>query len=206
MKNLINNLITKIESVKANKNFNVNFFQLEKGYPLNELEELLEGLELQLPENLIDFYTEIGGLSFVWNIVPEAVKDKVPEEDLGYLTGSIQLMNPFDMVMGKSGKRWKNVIWFDNSENSEKKKLQNFLPFDFPSTELAAGFENDKNKILDKMSLFSSNDGLSFTELSLSDYLNNLIETAGFSYWQHFNQGYESDAERCYKQYMSLLF
>lgn len=206
MKQKMEKLSLMIGELQQNENIIVTVSKIDPGYSDEYLKELEEGLELNYNKDLASLFKIMGGVSVLWSASQTKFVNEIPEEDLNYLNGSIQILNPFDMVMGKTGTRWKDVLWFANMEPAERKEISSFLPFDFPSTELIAGFKLAEKKISDEMYLLSSNEGLSLFQMTLVNYIDHLVKTKGFNYWQLFLSDKVSAEYQRFKKYMPLLF
>ena len=206
MKKIIENLKNLVSVIQENKNLEISFAQVEKGYSLADLKDLESGLEIKLNDSIRSFYAAIGSISLLWAVKPGALANEIHEDDIVYLSGSIQILNPFDMVMGKAGTKWKDVLWFENTDAGEMEILKSFMPFDFPGTELAAGFCRKGIDVTDTMFLYTSNEGVSPLPVKFMEYLDKLHLNRGFSYWQQFGHVNVTDAFRCYNQYMPVLF
>lgn len=206
MKKIIENLKNLVSVIQENKNLEISFAQVEKGYSLADLKDLESGLEIKLNDSIRSFYAAIGSISLLWAVKPGTLANEINENDIVYLSGSIQILNPFDMVMGKAGTKWKDVLWFENTDAGEMEILKSFMPFDFPGTELAAGFCRKGIDVTDTMFLYTSNEGVSPLPVKFMEYLDKLHLNRGFSYWQQFGHVNVTDAFRCYNQYMPVLF
>jgi hypothetical protein len=195
-----------VNSAENNGNIRVSDHIVKPGYSPEYLEELEMGLRIRYNEGLKSFYTTTASISLTWAADPSKVAVAIPADDLNRLTGAIHILNPFDMVMGKMGTRWKEELWFEDMKPSEKEQRRSFLPFDLPTTELMAGFRQEGGKVTDPMCLLSDNNGLLPFHLSLDEYIVYLEKTKGFSYWQQIVFDRDSPEFSLFMKYMPMLF
>lgn len=189
-----------IEELKNNSNIVVEEADIKKGYAAATLEEYEQDLEVKYNPALKDFYRQVGGVSISWKLSPSF---SAPEEDAGYLAGVIQLLDPFTMIMSEAGTRWKDILWFEDMPDEDAK---NFLPFDFPSTELIAGFKLANSKLSNELYLYESSNGVSPFALSFEDYINYAIDSRGIFYWQRYYEDKTSTEYQRIAQYLPKIF
>jgi hypothetical protein len=176
------------------------------GYPPEELKELEDGLGISLHDPLRDFYLQMGGCSLVWSLDADRARALLPDEDdLESIGGAIQILNPFDMIMGKDGLKWKNVLWFDQMDEQQKNVHQAFAPFDFPTPELIAGFQMQGTLVSANMLLYDSSTGIRNFSLSLEEYVAELLRTRGYHYWQEFLTEDDSEERERFDRIMPVL-
>ena len=206
MKEIVENLTRLTDQILSNENLTVSVSKKLPAYTESDLNELLRGLEISFDNSIKKFFIEIGGLSIAWTIKKDKLKDKVPEEDIDFLGGSIQILNPLDMIMGKAGNKWKDVFWFENMEENKKKEHKDFKPFDFSNTELVSGFMLKGKNLPNEMYLYDSNDGIKNLNINLEVYIEKLLITKGYYYWQEFILNKSTEEYDRFVKYMPLLF
>lgn len=191
-----------MDEVTGNKKLTVTTHQLQAGYDPTDIKDIEAGTDIQFHTWIIDFYKQVGSFTLQWTLDRAAMPD-IPDEDADNIAGSINILNPFDMIMSKKGDRWKDVLWFDQPG---KPGINSFLPFDFASSELIAGFPTADNKTAGKLQLYDFNDGLQSATIDPDQYLQQMIDARGWLYWQEIlTEKSGPDYDR-YMKYMPLLF
>jgi hypothetical protein len=203
MKEDIQQLIEFVEQLHLNDHIKVEDAKVLPGYKKDELDELAQGLEVEFNNDLYKFFSVAGDISLLWSAKNP---DEIKEEDFGYVIGSIQILNPFEMIMGKTGTKWKDVLWFDHMDEREKAEYKSFVPFDFPTTELIAGFKLREGKLSNDMFLLNINEGITPLNIRLDKYVKYLIQNKGFMYWQSFLKDNDSLEYKRYLHYTAILF
>lgn len=203
----IREFISFTEDLKLNENIEVSFLKINKGYTKEHLADLETGLEIEYSKYMKDLFLQIGEVSLMWVINKPKFLNAIPEEDINFLTGSVQILNPFDMIMGYTGTRWKDVLWFEDMDPIKKQNNKDFIPFDYPSSELLSGFKKENNKLSNEMYLFDD-DELEITpfHFELEQYLIYLVKTKGYFYWQEFIKDKSSTEYKRFMKYMPQLF
>lgn len=207
MESTLREFISFTEELKSNENIEVSFLKIGKGYTEENLAELETGLEIEYGKYLKDLFLQIGEVSLMWAINKPKFLKTIPEEDINCLTGSVQILNPFDMIMGYTGTRWKEVLWFENMDPVKMDNIKEFIPFDYPSSELLSGFKNKNNKLSNEMYLFDDDDyEITPLNFELEQYLIYLIKTKGYLYWQEFKKDKSSAEYIRFMKYMPQIF
>jgi hypothetical protein len=205
MKKIIEQLTNMVKAIRLNEHLHVSYADIKPGYSKEELLEMGEGLDIKYSDDLLLFYSMVGEISLTWTADANKVSN-IPADDIPNLTGSIQILNPFDMIMGKTGTRWKDVLWFEDMDDKTKNEIKSFAPFDFQSTELISGFKIEKGTLSKDMYNLASNAGIAATGFELEKYLNYLVQTKGFSYWQNIIPDKSSDEYARFITHMPALF
>ena len=168
------------------------------------LDEILEVTGYTFAENLKVLYQQVETFSIYWKVNEVKLGAEIAAEDVSFLNGGIHLVDPFQMIKGPGGRNWETLIWSADSPDIQK----NFRPIDQPSNEMMAGLIIEDQHFTDNIHLYYANDNeVRKTDLSLDGYLDLLISTKGFFYWQDFLDGDDSSPEyQRFIRYMSLLF
>jgi hypothetical protein len=175
-------------------------------YTNDELSQFEEVVHVRLSSALREFYQTIGGLRLQWRIKEGCIPLEDPE-DADYLSGSIQLLDPYIMIMGPKGDRWKDVFWFENLSSPDQALVGSLVAFDFASSEFGCGFQIQEGVIDETLFLYSSSNGVSRWNLKFYEYLKALCETRGYLYWQTLiSRGKHDEDRQRMLRYLSLLF
>jgi hypothetical protein len=195
-----------IDQMTANPRIEIQQWVFEPGYKLDELDEIARGLEVEYNNDLLSFYENCGGFSLIWRVKDNEALSGQLETEITGTSGSINILNPFDMVMGKEGTRWENVLWFDSMPDEKKSIARSFVPFDFPSPELIAGFRIKEKSMEPSVFLYDNNDGITDMNIQLETYLDYLIYTKGYYYWQEFINDHTGNEFIRFNKVMPYLF
>lgn len=179
--------------------------EVRPGLPDAELRELEEGLEVQLAPAIRDFYRQTNGITLLWSVDPAALGDGFTEEDHGYIGGNIAILDLFTMIMGHSGRRWLDDLYFDFMTEEQQAPFRAFAPFDHTG-ELAPGFLVQGGRVGPEMRLYEANRGVVPFEHDIESYLARLLETRGFHYWPQFFADTGSPERARYDRAMARLF
>jgi len=202
----IKKLISFVADIEQNENILISTARIKEGYSPEHLEEIEQGLEVKFDNPIRNFFLEVGEISILWTVNKAKFSGSIPEEDMNHLAGSIQILSPFDMIMGKTGTKWKDVLWFNDMPPELKNEIRSFIPFDFPSSEIVAGFLNHQNIISEEVIFYYSNNGIEKSGINLAAYLNYLIVSKGYFYWQDFILEKSSPEFDRFIRYMPILF
>ena len=172
-----------------------------------ELSELEATLQVRLSPTLKEFYVLVGGLRLNWIINRSSFAQIDTPEDADQVAGAINILDPYTMLVGTNGAKWKDIFWFDDMPASKREIAQSFVAFDFPSSELVPGFLIENGIIGNNLYLYDSSEGFRPWDMSFTVYLELLYETRGFIYWQELisRDAQDLDRRRMFR-YLERLF
>ena len=156
---------------------NPNGYQTKTPFIINppatdkEIQLAEKYLKRKIPKDILDFYKEANGLQLSWEL-RERYQDKF---DSDTIEGHILIL-PIQEVF----KDWKDIIYFD-FEGGETFKLLH--PIDFFVAEACAALYLDDS---DNPGVYYHYCGEEMYSLNMTfkEYLNALLKTRGFWYWQ----------------------
>lgn len=161
--------------------------------PMNKKE--LERIAGIAPQSLFAFHREMNGLTVEW----EPKKSADPD-----VKGSVKLL-PVEEIL----KEWKGIVYFDFTPEGER--IRKFHPIDFFIDEAAAGaFLNEPKEEDRSFYLFHFEGEPARLHLEMSGYIQMMIASKGFLYWQYavieILEQKENPVSRRFKEWMPQLF
>jgi hypothetical protein len=184
---LIDNLIDELK-----KNASLMDVSTQTPLRLNKKErEIVKGVS---PSSIFDFHQELNGLSIEW-----AIREKAPD-----IEGVIKILSLKEIL-----RDWKGVVYFDFTPENER--IRKFHPVDFFVDEACVGaFLNEIDKPDCSLYLCGFGDEPINLNLDISGYIQMLVESRGFLYWQYtvieILEGQENPVSQRFKEWMPKLF
>jgi predicted nucleic-acid-binding Zn-ribbon protein len=138
--------------------------------------------QFSFSKELRAFYSEIDYLNIKWVLKPNHSIPLPENKTAEDIFGVINIL-PVDYLFESPMRQ--GII--DNASNeNEKEELSHILPFDFfnSDSQECAAFRLDENNILqDEIFLYGLESALIKTNINLSDYIQILTKTCGYSDW-----------------------
>lgn len=169
---------------------------------------LLSEWEIEAPAEVINFYGEVDQASFEWRLKDNALIDHLDPED-SLVSGKIRILSLDQSLWGHNhSKGWKDVIWFENTDQEDLPFYQSIRPFDFffPDAGEMACFQVVNGQLNEKLFLFGDEVGWVEMNIGIKEYVELLIQTRGMLSWPEalvFKGGYN---EERLKHYLPRLF
>ncbi|MBS1611286.1 MAG: hypothetical protein JST49_00535 [Bacteroidetes bacterium] len=205
----------------------VVYVNLEKSQK-NLIEVKSQGVELR--EALIGLYSKIVRIEIEWKpreayfdtpiellpedkeLFPEAEKDVKEAVCSGRpsLTGHIRIETLPNLINGPKGKKWKDILWFDEMDVEEKEYWQQFMVFDYSVPECLILLKKTGNVVEDKLYYhYKDNDKAYELNIGIEKYLDIAYKVKGFEGWQYAlakrSSNYEYILKRM-KHYLPQIF
>ncbi|MEQ8971152.1 MAG: hypothetical protein RIE73_12245 [Coleofasciculus sp. C1-SOL-03] len=182
--------------------------QLQYGPGSEVVKILLSDWEIEAPEEVINFYGEVGKASFEWQLKENAFIDHQKAENL-LITGHIELLSLDQSLLGfNPSKGWKDVVWFEDMNEEDLAFYQSIRPFDFffPDSGKMACFRVANGKITEKLFLFGDEIGLQEMDIGVKEYVELLVQTRGMLSWQEAWLFKGGKNQKQIKHYLPRLF
>ncbi|MBD2767467.1 hypothetical protein IC235_06130 [Hymenobacter sp. BT664] len=147
---------------------------------------LLSKWGIEAPFEVINFYGEVEEASFEWRLKDSALIDHL-DVDNPFISGNIKIQSLADSLWGYNrSKGWKDVIWFENTDQEDLAFYQSIRPFDFFFTDAGeiACFQVENGKFAEKLFLFGHEAGWTEMNIGVKEYVELLTQTRGMFNWQ----------------------
>ena len=161
--------------------------------PLNKRDKAqISGIN---PQGIWEFHKEMNGLYIEWSA--KRVKD-------ANVQGLVKIMSIQEIL-----KDWQGIIFFEFTEENDR--IRKFHPIDFFIDEACVGaFINEADKEDCSLYLYSFGDDPINLSLNMMGYIQMLLSSRGFLYWQYaileIISGQENPSSQRFKKWMPKLF
>lgn len=191
--NKIKDLVHSLESLST---IAVNTVEIGSPATPEQIDTARWYAELKLPQGVEEFYKELNGFHLEWEATEPFAPDQAPDK------GSIQLL-PIERIFGN----WKGTTWFDDFEGGDR--FKEVKPFDLFQPEACAAFcQKPEKSPQNEVYFHYFGEDLCATGYDFSEYLDRLITSRGYLYWQlTLCPDTESNPEvRKFRERMPVLF
>lgn len=184
---LISDLISELKN-------NTRLRDVSTQRPLRLKKKEREIVKKVTPSSIFDFHQEMNGLSIEW-----AIEGEEPD-----VKGAVKILS-----LQKILQDWREVVYFDFTP--EQERVRNFHPIDFFIDEACAGaFLNESGEQDVSLYLYSFEGEPTSLDLDISGYIQMLVASKGFLYWQYavieILEGRENPVSKRFKEWMPKLF
>jgi len=166
---------TLIDSLRKNKDIEILKLEMQKGFSMSDIDEIINEYKISLHPTLKSFYLNYESFELNW-----LYTFNVDSEE--YITeGNIKIL-PLDIVLGGyAGENWKDILWFE-WDKLETKNLRPFDMFYYDDTNCICF--NIKEKIFGSSIFMYSNDyGLHDLRIDINKYFEYLFISKGIVRW-----------------------
>lgn len=184
---LIDNFINELR-----ENTNLIVANTQTSSPLNNKEKgIVKGV---IPSNTFDFHQEMNGLIIEWKS-----REETPD-----VKGLVKILSLEEIL-----RDWEGVIYFDFAPNEDR--MKNFYPIDFFVAEACTGaFLNEANQEDRTLYLHSLGGELTALKLDINGYIQMMVASKGFLYWQYavreILEKEENPQSQRFKEWIPQLF
>ncbi|MBE9031491.1 hypothetical protein IQ266_17295 [filamentous cyanobacterium LEGE 11480] len=178
---------------------------LKAGPGSKEIRNFLANLDIEAPDEVIEFYGEVHSFSIEWRAMKNSMAKYLKNEEL--IAGRINILGLEQSLFGiNKVKGWKDVIWYEDMESDDLELCQSIHPFDFyfPDQGEMACFQILKNEINEKIFLYGDESSLCSMNMGIREYLDLLLQTKGMLFWQQ-SLIFGGEKKKQLEYYMPLL-
>lgn len=186
MKNFKEKILKIADKVVESKIIDDYHYSFGKGLSDFELTDLEKNFNIKIDNKIKELYSQVNGVKIDWVVKGNSLNgiNSSPKEDI---TGSINVLDLENLLSGYNKSHpWKNILWFDFTDDKLRKDLIDIRPFDFYNRDNneCIVFKIEDNILSSKMKYYSLNHGFMNFNFTLEKYVDYLQLACGFLFWQ----------------------
>lgn len=192
MENEFSTLINELED-ELDSNPNITVINFRTPLALNKKEK--EVAKKVTPSDIFNFHKNLNGLNIEW---------KTKKKQNPNVKGSVKVLSLYEILQN-----WKDIVYFDFTP--ERGRIRNFHPIDFFIDEACAGaFLNEDSQQDSSLYLYSFETEPISLNLNIDGYIQMLVTSKGFLYWQYaiieILSNQENPVSQRFKEWMPKIF